>query len=283
MLPVLLNLKFIKIYTFGVFLVLAFFWGGFILWRNIRLTSQKEEEIFDGLFLSLAGGLFVSRAVFVILNFDKFGFDLLKFILINGYPGLSLYGAIFGGFLSLYFYCGFNKIKFRQIADYFITPLFVSLVFGKLGSFFSGSEVAAKTNFFLSVKYIGYDGLRHLTALYESMFFLLGAYLSYRFIFEVRKEKLPNGFVFYFFGWYFALIYSIFDRLKVSRLYLIPYTEDKLKLSFNFIVSGILLLTLSLYFFYYFRDYLLTYGKPTYKKITKKISGVFGKRGKKTQ
>ena len=31
MLPVLLDLKFVKIYTFGVFLVLAFFWGAFFL------------------------------------------------------------------------------------------------------------------------------------------------------------------------------------------------------------------------------------------------------------
>ena len=90
MLPVLLDLKFIKIYVFGVFLVLAFFWGSFILWKNIRLTSQKEDEIFDALFFSLSGGLFFSRLFYVILNFDKFGFDFLKFILINGYPGLSL-------------------------------------------------------------------------------------------------------------------------------------------------------------------------------------------------
>ena len=96
MLPVLLDLKFIKIYTFGVFLVLAFFWGSFVLWKNIRLTAQKEDEIFDGLFISFAGGLFMSRLVYVILNFDKFGSSILKFILINGYPGLSLYGALIG-------------------------------------------------------------------------------------------------------------------------------------------------------------------------------------------
>ena len=59
MIPVLLDLKFIKIYTFGIFLVLAFFWGAFILWKNYLLTAQKEEELFDGMFLSLAGGLFI--------------------------------------------------------------------------------------------------------------------------------------------------------------------------------------------------------------------------------
>jgi len=115
MLPVLVDLKFIKIYTFGVFLVLAFFWGSFVLWKNIRLTPQKEEEIFDGLFLSLAGSLFFSRIIYVILNFEKFGFSILKFILINGYPGLSLYGALFGGFFTLFLYLLVKRLVLKRL------------------------------------------------------------------------------------------------------------------------------------------------------------------------
>lgn len=266
MLPVLLDLKFIKIYTFGVFLVLAFFWSSFLLWKNVRLTSRKEDEIFDGLFLSLAGGVFFGRLIFVGFNFDKFGFNILKFILINGYPGLSLYGAIFGGFFSLYLFFLLKKISFKETVDYFITPLFTALVFGKLGSFLSGSEVGVKTKFFLSIKYVGYDGLRHLTPLYESVFFALGAYISYRFIFEVRKEKLPRGFVSYFFCWYFALTYILFDKIKINHLYFLGY-------NFNKAVSATLLLAFSVYFLYHFRNSFLAYGKPAYKKIAKKISG----------
>src|SRR3989338_9939126 len=101
MLPVLLNVGFLKIYTFGVFLVLGFFWATFLLWKNIRLTSLKEKDVFDGLFISLLGALFFGRLVYVILNFKDFGFNLLKFILINGYPGISLYGLIFCRFLVL--------------------------------------------------------------------------------------------------------------------------------------------------------------------------------------
>src|SRR3989339_1668121 len=121
MLPVLLNLGFIKIYTFGVFLVLAFFWATFLLWKNIRLTSFKEEDVFDGLFLSLLGTLFFGRLIYVILNFKDFGLNLLKFILINGYPGISLYGSIFGGFLILYLFSVSRKINFNELIDYFVT------------------------------------------------------------------------------------------------------------------------------------------------------------------
>lgn len=274
MLPVLLDLKIVKIYTFGVFLVLAFFWGSFVLWRNIRLTAQKEEEIFDGLFLSLAGGLFFSRLVYVGLNFNKFGFDILKFILINGYPGLSLLGGLGGGTFTLFLYLFINKISFRETIDYFVTPVFIALVFGKLGAFFSGAEVGVKTDFFLAVKYIGYDNLRHLTPFYEAIIFAAGAYISHKLLFAVRKEKLPPASVFYFFCWYFGLTYFIFDNLKANHLYLQEF-------NFNKIVSLILVLTFSFYYLYYFRKLVFTYGKPTYKKIAKKIGGRLGKRGKK--
>lgn len=148
MLPVLLNLGFLKIYTYGVFLVLGFFWAIFLLWKNIRLTSFKEEDVFDGLFLSMLGSLISGRLVYVFLNFKDFGFNILKYILINGYPGISLYGSIFGGLLALYLFANSRKIIFSELIDYLITPIFIALVFGKIGAFFSGTEVGQKQIFY---------------------------------------------------------------------------------------------------------------------------------------
>lgn len=259
MLPVLLDLKFVKIYTFGVFLVLAFFWGSFLLWKLIRLTVYKEEDVFDGLFLSLAGAFFFARVFYVALNFDKFGFNLLKFILINGYPGLALYGGLMGGLVVFYLFCFFKKIKFEDLIDYFIPPLFLSLAFGKLGSFFSGSEAVIKLKLSL------------LAPFFESLFFFLATFFSYKLLFEIRREKYPQKFNFYFFGWYFALTYFLFDKVKAFHLYFLGY-------SFNRLLSLILLLTTSFYFLYYFRSLIFsrvsmisnlvfTYGKKTYQKI----------------
>lgn len=264
MLPVLFTIGPVKIYTFGVFLVLAFFWSFFILWKNIRLTSYKEEEIFDGIFLSIFFGLFFSRLFYVILNFEKFGFNLLKFILINGYPGLSLYGFLFGFFGFFWFFLMLKKIKFSEVSDYLITPFFTALIFGKLGSFFSGTEVGTKTNFFLKIKYLGFDGFRHLTSFYESLFFIIGALISYKILFEIRKEKFFKGFLFYLSIWYFSLITFLFDKIKINNIYFFGY-------SFNYLVSLILLLTTTGFFVYYFRsdilNFILTYGQKIIKKI----------------
>mgnify|MGYP001593856004 CR=1 FL=1 len=159
--------------------MLAFFWSSFLLWKNFLLTSYKEEEIFDHLFAGLLGGLLVSRLVYVALHFTEFGFSLLKFILINGYPGLSLYGFVFGFLIAIYLSMSRTKVKFLEAVDYFVPSAFVALAFGKVGSFFSGIEIGSKTNFLLKLKYVGADGMRHLTPMYEGILFFVGAYLFF--------------------------------------------------------------------------------------------------------
>ena len=264
MLPVLLNLGFIKIYTFGVFLVLGFFWAIFLLWKNIRLTAFKEEDVFDGLFLSMFGSLFFGRLVYVFLNSKDFGFNLLKFVLINGYPGISLYGSVFGGFLILYLFTNSRKLNFNDLIDYLITPILVMLVFGKIGAFFSGVEVGTKTNFLLKMKYFGFDGTRHLVSLYEGLMFAIGVVIAYKILFEIRKERYYKGFLLKFFLWFLALTIFLFDKIKDNRLYFVG-------LSLDFLISLIILLTISSHFVYYFRNGILSFIKNYGQKIFKTI------------
>lgn len=250
MLPILLDLRYFKIYTFGIFLVLAFFWGSFMLWKNVQLTSYKEEDIFDGLFASMLSGLFFGRLLYVILHFDKFNFDFIKFILINGYPGINMYGALAGAFLGFLLFANSKKIKFMEIIDYMIAPLFISLALIKIGAFFSGAEVGTRTKFPVSVKYANYDGLRHLTPFYEGLLFLLGSYIAYKLLFDVRKQKYTQGYVFTFFWWFTSFVLALFSFLKANQSYVYGY-------NFSTVMSSIILLTLSVYFVYYWRVVIL--------------------------
>lgn len=250
MLPVLLNFAFIKIYTAGVFLVLAFFWGLFFLWKSIKLTSFKEEDLFDGVFIGLLGGLFFARVFYVILNFGDFGFDILKFILVNGYPGFSLYGGIFGGLLFFSLFLSAKKMVFIQVIDYVIPPLFLALGVAKLGGFFSGEAPGTRTSFFLRVNYSGYEGARHMTGLYESLLFFVGSYLSYRFLFWVRRGVILRGILTWFFLWYVGGVYLWLDFLKENQLYWGT-------LNFNVTLSAFIVIIFSLYFLILFRKSII--------------------------
>ena len=244
--------------------MLAFFWSTFLLWKNFLLTSHKEEEIFDHLFSGLFGGLLISRMIYVVLHFNEFGLSILKFVLINGYPGLSLYGFIFGFLLSIYLSMSRSKVKFSEAVDYFVPSAFVALAFGKIGAFFSGAEVGSKTNFILKLKYVGADGMRHLTPLYEGFLFFTGAYIAYQILFSIRREKFSKGTNLFFFLWFVGLILGSLDLLKEQSVFIFS------AISFNAIISYFLLLTFSTYFIYYFRSSALTYVKSIFKRFHKK-------------
>jgi phosphatidylglycerol:prolipoprotein diacylglycerol transferase len=229
MLPVLVSVGSIKIYTFGVFLVLAFFWGSFLLWRLMRLTSHKEEVVFDGLFIAIALGLFFARFFYVLDNFSQFGFSFLKFILINGYPGLSLYGGLLGAFFVLYLYFLSKKVRPLQIGDYFVPPLFISLAIGFLGRFFA------------------FDNL--IVTLVQSFLFFFFSFLSYRFLMLVRREKLFAGFNLVFFVNVFSLA-MIFEEKKggwgfplflflTTSIFFLYYFRTGLFLLFNSLLKGV--------------------------------------------
>lgn len=245
MLPVLFTIGPVKIYTFGVFLLLAFLWGCFFLWKNIKLTAEKEEIVFDGLFISLASGLFFSRLIFVLLNFSQFGLNPLKFILINGYPGLSLFGFFIGGFFALFLFFSSKNIEGLSLIDYFISPIFLSLFIGKIGSFLAGVDLGNKTNFIFSVEYLGVEGKRHLVGLYEAFFFGLAVYFSYKILLLVRRQMLPKGFVFYFFLFYFGMVNLLLDKAKENHLYFFG-------VSFNFYLSIIFVFVFGVYFLHFF-------------------------------
>ena len=277
MLPILLDLNFVKIYTNGVFLLLAFFWGSFLLWKNFLLTAHKEEEIFDGLFISIAGGLLLGRILHVFLNFEDFGFSILRFILINGYPGISIYGFLIGAFFSLRLYFKTRKIDVLESFDYVIPAVFLSLGLGKLGSFLSGSEIGSKTNFIASIRYPGFEGGRHLTSFYESLLFLLFSFLAYKLLYAIRRGKFQKGMNYYFFWLIFSLIYLVFDLFKTNKALLFG-------ISFNLLISAVILLTFSLIFIYHFRSLIfknLNLNKIFYKQNGKKIFKGFYKKEKK--
>lgn len=268
MLPVLIDLPYLKIYTFGVFLLLSFFWSSFLLWKTILLTSYKEEQVFDSLFLSLVVGVIVSRLVHVITHFSDFGFSVSKFIFINGYPGLSLYGFIFGSLLGLFMYAYTHKLKSLEYIDYFVPSTFVALGFGKIGSFFSGVDVGVRTSFPLAIKYVGFDGLRHIPALYEGILFFLAAFVAYQTVFAIRRGTYQKGTNLVFFFFIYSLVTLIFDLLKERTTTIFG------KWSLNASLSIVLLLTFTFLFLYYFRGFfskfLTNHGKIFNKRVHKK-------------
>ena len=220
MIPILLDLHFFKIYTFGVFAAAALLCAFFVLWKHLKLTSYSEETIFDSIFVSLAGGLIISRLIFVAFHFNLFGLNILKIILVNGYPGASLVGFIIGFYCVLILSLTRRGFERGRGLDYTVSPMLVALSLGKIGSFLSGVDVGTKTTLPLAVSYVGYKGMRHITAFYEAILFLFAAYIAQRILFAIRRGNMSPGGAFYWFILSFGSVILLLDKLKQNHLYL---------------------------------------------------------------
>lgn len=268
MIPVLFAIGPIKIYTMGLFAVLGLMWFFFLLWRSIRLTSYREEDVFDMVTIGMIGSLIFARLIYVVLKFDFFGFNLLKIILINGYPGLSLWGGIFGLFITALWVAKIKKIQHKEIFDHIMSSFFVLGVFLSIGGFLSGSIVGSKTNFFLSIVYAGWKGNRHILGLYSGLLLLIGAITSYKLLFYLRKVEGKSGTVFLYGLCFIGLVNIFLDKLKEHILYLFGLRFDTLIALIVFLIFGI-------YLFYIFRVFIIKNLISYEKQISSKANQIF--------
>lgn len=171
MLPTLFTIGTISISSFGFFLSLGFLFALHLIWRLARAWDLPEEKILDLFFLTIFGGLLGARILFIILNFEFFD-SLSKMILITKYPGLSFWGGLFGGWLTLYFLTKRTKLNFWQIADIAAVGVIGGIILGDIGCFLGGCGFSNASNFFLSVPVVGLIGKRLPLQVFEAGIFL---------------------------------------------------------------------------------------------------------------
>jgi len=212
MLPYL-NLPFSQNLYLRRLLVLAFFWGS--LCSGNRFSSLlTKREMSSTVYLSAKIGLLVSRVVYVVMHFKDFGFSILKFILINGYPGLSLYGLIESHCaLPLLVY----KIKFREATDYFVSRSAHRARISAKSRVLRRGRSRHKTSFYRIDEVCRRRRHAPPHSLYEGLLFFLGAFFAYKLVFAVRRNTYPKGAVGAFFCWYLGLVLSAFELIRGRR------------------------------------------------------------------
>lgn len=261
MAPLFAQLGSLSIYTYGVFLVLGFFWACFFIWKHIRISKFPEEQSFDIVFISFAISLLVGRIVYGALHFDEFGFNILKYLLVNGYPGMSPFGMVIGAIGALYVLCQRNKIRFEEFTDYIVPSMFIFVSIAELGAFIAGIEPGLMGKWF-----------RHPVALYKALILGAGAYISIRLFYSIRKENADKGVVLSFFIFLYSLTVFAFHYLKDKRAAI----GDS---PFELWAFFILLLTSCFYIVYYFRVFIslgftrfISWNNNHVKTIVKNIS-----------
>lgn len=208
MYPILLSLGPIKISSFGVFLVLGILAAVYFIWKLAKTYDIGEEKILDLAILTFFGGVIGARLYFIAWHFDAFA-NFGKILLINRYPGLSFWGGLFGGLLTLYLLTKKFKLNFWQIADFAAIGFLAGLILGDLGCFLGGCFYGVPSNLPFATPIIGVIGRRFPIAIIESLILL--AFFS-----SFWKQSIR----FHFFGKIFAFSLMLIGIVKsITQIY----------------------------------------------------------------
>ena len=175
--PVLLSIGNFSVSSFGLFLLLAIFTSSFVIWRIAALYDLEAEKVLDLIFLTIAGGIIGARIYFIILNLPIFD-NLLKIILITKYGGLSFWGGLLAGGLTLRLFSQRLKINFWRAADFAIVGLALGIAISSIGCLLGSCQYGLPSKLPFAVIQVGLIGKRFPLQIVESILaFLLFLYL----------------------------------------------------------------------------------------------------------
>jgi len=174
MLPVLLSIGDWPVSSFGVFLVLGFLVGMFLVWRLARAWDLDEEKVLDLTLLTFLGAILGARIYFAIENLPVFMASPFNLILINKVPGLSFWGGILGGWLTLHYFAKRKRLDFWQLADIAFVGLLGGLILSSFGCFLGGCSIGSQTDSIFGVSMVGAVAKRWPVQIIEAVLLILG-------------------------------------------------------------------------------------------------------------
>lgn len=236
--PILFTAGPFHVFSFGLFLSLAFILSSFIVYRLGKDSFMDEEDLMDIYVKTSLVALLFARVFYIIFHFNEFTINILKYIIVRESPGLSLFGALGGGAVYLYFSTRNKKNGIWKVADIFSLSFCFAYVLINIGEFLGGASYGKLTKLQWGVNVIGLAGKRHPVELYTAIFFSLLFILLLILRSKLTRYKLERVTT-YIFLWGLGISVFLLEFIKESSLYLYKW------INLNQIVALILVVAVS--------------------------------------
>jgi phosphatidylglycerol:prolipoprotein diacylglycerol transferase len=136
MIPILLHLGPIPIYSFGVMAALGFLAGNFFLSLECRRRGYDSGLADSIVVWGALAGFAGSRIYDVFDNWSEYMAHPSSIVLSGA--GFVWYGGLIGGIFSTWVIARYRKIPFLSITDMCAAPLMLGMAFGRMGCLLSG-------------------------------------------------------------------------------------------------------------------------------------------------
>lgn len=178
-----LDLGFIQIYWYSLFIFFGILVATFVILKECKRQNINEDFIVNLIFYTVIFGLIGARLYYVCFNLDyylKYPLEILE--IWNG--GLAIHGGVIAGLLCIFIYCKKYNAKLLKLLDIVVVGLIIGQAIGRWGNFFNQEAYGAITtlenlqklgipDFIIDGMYIG-GAYRQPAFLYESIWCLAG-------------------------------------------------------------------------------------------------------------
>ncbi len=195
-----------------------------VLVRLEFLRKKLSLEHWDNIvYITVAGGIIGARLFFIFDHpIQNLHHPLQMFQLWNG--GLAVYGAVFGGFVTVLALCRYYKLPTLQVIDAVAPGLILAQAFGRIGCLINGDAWGAKTSSFFSVTYTNSQDLLppNLLNVRTFPYPVYDAIINlaiFAIIWQLRKRNVPNGVAFALFGALYAGSRFMISYMRQERVW----------------------------------------------------------------
>ncbi len=242
MYPILFSIGPFKLYSFGLFVVLAVITASFVVWREGVRKHFDEEKLIEMLLILAFSGLIGARAYYLLTHFKDFlTISPVYWFFIFHFPGLSFWGSIMGGAVGLWYFSKKEKLNFWSLGDCMVLGLALGEAIGRLGAFLSGSAYGTVTKLPWAVSIIGLVGKRHPVQIYESLAALIIFVGIMKMIRIAKEKKWREGSVLTFYLFFLSLSKFSLEFFRGDSVYWKGYQVDQI-VSLIFIVLSVILI-----------------------------------------
>ena len=237
-----LDLGFIKIYWYSIFILLAVICASLIIIKEAKRKKIDEDTMIDILFYGIIFAILGARIYYVLCNLSYYlKYPLEIFAIWNG--GLAIHGGIIGGLIVMTYMCKKHKMNIIKLLDIIAIGLILGQAIGRWGNFFNGEAygtvVTLETlksicipNFIVNGMFI--DGnYHHPTFLYESIWCFIGFIILF-----INKNKFSEGKSLGFYLTWYGIGRLLIENLRTDSLMLLNIRIAQI-VSLIFIIIGI--------------------------------------------
>ena len=137
--------------SFGVFMLLAFLTGGYVLRAEMRRMDQDPEKAWDLVFMAVIGGIVGAKAYYVLLNWDQTVANPMGMIFARG--GLVWYGGFLLATVLVIWEIRRQKLPLPRMADAAAPALALAYAVGRVGCFMVGDDWGRPTDSWVGIAF----------------------------------------------------------------------------------------------------------------------------------